>query len=225
MSVKSRVACPAQAERLRSGDLALISTLPDGWSCRSRRPRELPRKVLVTECSAYPYSFRPPPRAASNAPPSAGEKAPNTPISVLVTGSSQPGAPAGVNAPLSPGASSGWASSAGELSAAAFSAARTTSSIWPSRTPARETTPALIPSRPCAIAMTVSCRDRDTPFVVRVLPAQRRFAEDVSSARTTHSSHCAAASARSTDSCGVMRSPPRCSGSALPAAGRTGSRG
>src|SRR6185437_9967221 len=58
-SVKSRVAWPAQAEPPGSADLALISALPVGWSWRSRSPVEVPRKVLVSECSAYPYSFRP----------------------------------------------------------------------------------------------------------------------------------------------------------------------
>ena len=44
-----------------------MSTLPVGWSCRSRSPVEVPRNVLVTECSANPYSFRPADGAASNA--------------------------------------------------------------------------------------------------------------------------------------------------------------
>ena len=56
--------------------------------------------------------------------------------------------------------------------------------------------------------MTVSWRERETPLVVSVFPAQRRFAEEVSSAITTQSSHRAAASARSTVSCGVMPGPP-----------------
>ena len=38
------------------------------------------------------------------------------------------------------------------------------------------------------MAMTVSCRERATPLVVSVLPAQRRFAVEVSSAITTQSS-------------------------------------
>ncbi len=167
--------------------------------------------------------------ATPNASPSAAEKDRNTPIPVPVTGSSQaacPGpacAPAGApvpNASPSPGASRGCASSAGEPSAASFSASRTTSSIWSARTPARDTTPvrAAVPSR--LIATTVSWRERDTPFVVSVFPAQRRFADEVSSAITTQSSHRAAASARSTVSCGPMPSwfpagavmflPPRC---------------
>ena len=44
--------------------------------------------------------------------------------------------------------------------------------------------------------MTVSCRDRETPLVVSVLPAQRRFADELSSAMTMQSSLRAAASAR-----------------------------
>ncbi len=58
-SVKSQVAWPAQAEPPGAADLALMSALPLGWSWRSRSPLEVPRKVLVSECSAYPYSFRP----------------------------------------------------------------------------------------------------------------------------------------------------------------------
>src|SRR5512142_2952855 len=53
-SVKSRVATPVQAERARSADLALSSTRPVGWSCRSRRPDVVPRKVLSIWCSANP---------------------------------------------------------------------------------------------------------------------------------------------------------------------------
>ena len=52
------------------------------------------------------------------------------------------------------------------------------------------------------MAMTVSCREPATPLVVSVLPAQRRLAVEVSSAITTQSSDLAAASARSTVSCG-----------------------
>ena len=57
-SVKSRVATPVQAERAMSADLALSSTRPVGWSCRRRSPAEVPRNVLVSSCSANPYSFR-----------------------------------------------------------------------------------------------------------------------------------------------------------------------
>ena len=53
-SVKSRVATAAQAERAMSADLAFSSTRPVGWSCRSRRPAEVPRNVLVMSCSANP---------------------------------------------------------------------------------------------------------------------------------------------------------------------------
>jgi hypothetical protein len=52
------------------------------------------------------------------------------------------------------------------------------------------------------MAMTVSCREADTPLVVSVLPAQRRLAAEVSSAITTQSSLRAAARARSTASWG-----------------------
>src|SRR5262249_55957418 len=76
--------------------------------------------------------------------------------------------------------------------------------------PARALTPARVPSPARLIAMTVSCRDRDTPSVVSEFAAQRRFAEDVSSAITTQSSQRAAARARSTVSCGVTLPPRPC---------------
>jgi len=73
-------------------------------------------------------------RGGVKAPPSAAEKDRNTPISVPVTGSSQAACPVLARAPVPdaspcPGPSSGCSSSAGELSAAACSAARTTSAI------------------------------------------------------------------------------------------------
>ena len=48
------------------------------------------------------------------------------------------------------------------------------------------------------MAITVSRRERATPLVVSVLPAQRRFAFEVSSAITTQSSDFDSDSARST---------------------------
>ena len=171
--------------------------------------------MLVSECSAYPYSFRPAAAAAPNASPRAGENVVNTPMPVLPGSSSQPGWPGSgpsltPNASGSPGPSSGCASSAGELWLAADSAAATTSATWSARTPALDTTPACGPPAPRVIAMTVSWRDRATPLVVSEFAAQRRFAVEVSSAITMQSSHRAAASARSTVSCGVMRPPARC---------------
>jgi hypothetical protein len=75
-------------------------------------------------------------------------------------------------------------------------------------------TPAAAPSARRSMAMTVSWRERDTPLVVSVLPAQRRLALEVSSAMTTQSSLRAAASARSTVSCGenslMLHLPPPC---------------
>src|SRR6185369_5935964 len=53
-SVKSRVDTPVQADRAMSADLAFSSTRPVGWSCRSRSPAEVPRKVLCSWCSANP---------------------------------------------------------------------------------------------------------------------------------------------------------------------------
>src|ERR1035437_9557410 len=121
ISLKSRVPWPAQAERAISADLALRSTFPVGWSCRSRSPVDVPVNVLTTECSANPYSFRPAVPAASSAWPSAPATSRKIPISVPLTGSSQPGPrlPAGAsirNASLSPDPSKGRASSAGEPS-------------------------------------------------------------------------------------------------------------
>src|ERR1039457_6010165 len=66
------------------------------------------------------------------------------------------------------------------------------------------------------MAITVSWRDRDTPLVVSVLPAQRRFADEVSSAITTQSSHSATARARSIVFCGLMRCLPLASGASFP---------
>ena len=217
-SVKSRVATPAQAERAMSADLAFSSTRPAGWSYRFRSPAEVPRNVLVSSCSANPYSFRSAASAARSVCPSAAAKSRITPISVWPGGESQPGSPSFI--PNEPGFSasiSSAASSAGAPSAAACSASRTTSSIWSGRTPARDTTPAAAPSPRRSMAMTVSWRERDTPLVVSVLPAQRRLAAEVSSAITMQPSDRAAASARSTVSAGetalvmVMLPPlPRC---------------
>ena len=60
--------------------------------------------------------------------------------------------------------------------------------------------------------MTVSWRELVTPLVVSVLPAQRRLADEVSSAITTQSSQRAACSACSTAACGegrIMTPRPR----------------
>jgi hypothetical protein len=54
MSLQSRVCAPAQADRVRSRDLAFISSRPVGWSCRRRRPVEDARKVEDIRCSAKP---------------------------------------------------------------------------------------------------------------------------------------------------------------------------
>ena len=81
-SVKSRVATPVQADRAISADLAFSSTRPVGWSCRSRSPAEVPRKVLSIWCSANPYSFRLAPSAARSVCPSAAAKSRSTPIPV-----------------------------------------------------------------------------------------------------------------------------------------------
>ncbi len=110
--------------------------------------------------------------------------------------------------PADAASTSGPASSAGPLSAAARSAARTRSSIWSGVTPARATMPVEMPSGLWSIAMTVSWRDRVTPLVVSVLPAQRRLALLDSPAMTTQPFVRDRASARSTVSCGVVTSRP-----------------
>src|ERR1700691_4679944 len=206
-SVKSRVAAPAHADRARSADLAFSSSRPDGWSWRSRNPAEVPTNVEVTPCSANPYSFRPAPSASRSVSPSCAAKPRNTPKSVPAEGEDQrsEGSERTVASPEMRSA----ASSAGEACSAAFSASRTSSSTWSVLMPERATTPTpAVPSRRRAIAITVSERVAATPLVVSVLPAQRRFAVEDSSAMTTVSPPAlAAASARSTVSCGVMEGP------------------
>src|ERR1039458_9358170 len=173
-SEKSRVAAPAHAERSRSADLAFSSTRPVGWSCRCRTPAEVPRKVLFSSCSANPYSFLPAAWAARKVSPSAAAKSRITPISVRPGAESHRGSSSSFwpNDPACVGPASSSVSSAG-----ACSASRTTPSIWSGRTPARDTTPAEAPwPARRSMAMTVSWRERDTPLVVSVLPAQRRAA-------------------------------------------------
>ena len=108
---------------------------------------------------------------------------------------------------MSPGPISGAASSASDPSAASFSAARTTLSTSSSRTPDRDTTPTAAPAARRSMAITVSRRERATPFVVSVFPAQRRFAVDVSSAMTTQSLLAETERACSTMSCGRWLMP------------------
>ena len=169
--------------------------------------------TAVSDLMIYLYWSAGAPRSVS---PSAAAKPRSTPISVRPGGESQRGSPFSMpNGPPVPDPASGSASSAGVASAAACSASRTTSSIWSGRTPAREITPAAAPSARWSMAMTVSWRERDTPLVVSVLPAQRRLALEVSSAITTQSSDRLTARARSTASCGenplaaVTAGPPR----------------
>ena len=121
--------------------------------------------------------------------------------------------PAAAGARLRGRRRSGAASSAGRARAAACSAARTTSSIWSvrSRRPGTPPRPRRLARR--SMAITVSRRERATPLVVSVLPAQRRLALEVSSAITTQSSDSDSASARSTISCG--RPPLPVTGSGL----------
>jgi hypothetical protein len=65
----------------------------------------------------------------------------------------------------------------------------------------RDTTPVAVPSLPPIVAITVSCRPRITPLVVRVFAAQRRFASLDSCAITMQPSLVDSCSARSTTSC------------------------
>ncbi len=99
---------------------------------------------------------------------------------------------------------SGCASSAGPAPRAAASAARTSGSSSSEVTADRETTPDAVPRAPSAVATTVRVRPRVTPFVVSALPAQRRLAEDCSSAMTTRPSVVDSSSARSTISYGLL---------------------
>ena len=168
-SAKSRVASPAHADRVRSADLAFSSTLPGGLVvAQPQAGRACPGTSRSARARRTRTASARPDRPRARASPSWAAKSASTPMPVRSGASDQP-APAPA-APDSCGPGSGAASSAGALDAASFSAARTTSSIWSSVTPARETTPAAAPS-PCrSMAITVSRRDRATPLVVSVLP-------------------------------------------------------
>ncbi len=196
-SLKSRVERPAHADLVRSGDLALSSSVPFGWSCRSRSPVDVPTYVDTSSWLAKPYSSRPPARARAKASPSAGAKSANTAEEVSAGASVNSGDRA---TPVT----SGCASSAGPAPRAAASAARTRGSSSSAVTADRDTTPEAVPSLPSTVATTVRVRPRVTPFVVSALPAQRRLAVDCSSAMTTHPSARDSSRARSTTSCGLL---------------------
>lgn len=149
----------------------------------------------MTEWYAKPYSLRPPARAAAKDSPRAGAKAANTSEEVSAGGSVKEGL-AGTPS------TSGWASSAGPAARAAASAARTSGSSSYAVTAARDTTPEAVPWAPSTVATTVRVRPRVTPLVVRALPAQRRLAEESSSAMTTQPSARDSSRARSTISWG-----------------------
>src|SRR4051794_1011242 len=202
-SVKSRVPVPAHTERPKSGLLPLSSTRPVGWSWRSRRPVEVPRYVVAMECSAKPNSSSSRSRAAPNASPSAGANSRKTSMEVSAGSTVQSPAPAGASL------ISGTASSAGPASRAACSLAATSSSM--SGVPVRATVPAAIPAPPSTKETTTTRRERIDPLVVRLLPAQRRLASELSTTKATCPSAVEAASAFSTTSCGVRRltRPPR----------------
>jgi hypothetical protein len=170
--VKSRVPTPDHTERAKSGDLPLSSTRPEGWSCRSRSPVEVPRYVVAIECSAKPNSSSLRSRASPKASPSAGAKSPNTLIEVSAASASHGPDPGGTSL------TRGIASSAGPASRAARSLACTRSAM--SGVPVRATVPAAIPAPPSTKEMTTTCRDRMAPLVVRLLLAQRRLASELS---------------------------------------------
>ena len=85
---------------------------------------------------------------------------------------SQSPAPAGFSL------TSGTASSAGPASRAACSLAATSAAT--SGVPVRATVPAAMPEPPSRNETTTTCRERIAPFVVRLLPAQRRLASELS---------------------------------------------
>ncbi len=140
---------------------------------------------------AKPYSSRPPERARAKASPRAGAKSPKTAEPVSAGASVKP-ADAGTPE------TGGWASSAGPAARAAASAARTSGSRSSGVTADRDTTPDAVPCAPSTVATTVRDRPRVTPFVVSALPAQRRLAEEYSSAMTAQPSAVDSSSARST---------------------------
>ncbi len=191
------MALPAQAERVRSGDLAFSSSVPFGWSWRSRSPVDVPRYVESIWWWAKPYSSRPPERARAKASPSAGAKPAKTSEPVSAGGSVK-------SAETGTPETSGCASSAGPAPRAAASAARTSGSRSSAVTAERDTTPEAVPSAPSTVAITVRVRPRVTPFVVSALPAQRRLADELSSATTTQPSAVDSSSARSTISYGLL---------------------
>ena len=213
-SVKSRVASPAHADRLRSIDFAfelnlarrLVVPQPQaGRGAEERRgqivlgePVQLPpagagRAERVAELPGEPLQHADAGTLRRIVPPRApGHMLPRTDLS--------PGRPAGSRPPpASP----------------RRPPSRPRGRCFPPRrrgprtgTPRR---PRPRPSRQ-SMAITVSRRERATPFVVSVFPAQRRLAVDVSSAMTTQSPHVATERACSTMSCGrwFMPLPPPC---------------
>lgn len=177
--------------------MAFSSSVPFGWSWRSRSPVDVPRYVDVSWWCAKPYSSRPPARARAKASPRAGANSANT-SELVSAGASVKSGDEGT--PVT----SGCASSAGPAPRAAASAARTSGSRSSAVTAERDTTPDAAPSAPSTVAMTVRVRPRVTPFVVSALPAQRRLAEESSSAMTTQPSAVDSSSARSTISYGLL---------------------
>ncbi len=146
---------------------------------------------------AKPYSSRPPERARAKASPSAGAKSAKTSDPVSAGGSVK-------SADAGTPDTRGCASSAGPAPRAAASAARTSGSRSSAVTAERVTTPDAVPCAPSTVAITVRVRPRVTPFVVSALPAQRRLAEEFSSAITTQPSAVDSESARSTISYGLL---------------------
>src|SRR6476661_2954783 len=77
--------------------------------------------------------------------------------------------------------------------------------------PLRATVPAAMPAPPSTNETTTTCRDRIAPLVVRLLPAQRRLASELSTTKVTWPSTVEAARACSTICCAeswVIDAPP-----------------
>ena len=193
---------PTQAEPDRSGVFALSSTEPVGCTQRRRTPADVPSQVVTSAWLANPYC-RCGPASTSARPPA---NPPNTPIEVSAASSSQVVSPV-----VGPGRSA--ASRAGPASRAEASAARTRSASCAGSVIATPdaTTPAAVPPSTATTATTVTCVAVVCPFVVIVELAQRSTASLDVRTSTTHPCRCAAAaSVRSTISCGLTAPPRGC---------------
>ncbi len=158
--------------------------------------------MQVSECSAKPYSFRPAARGGAERLAERPARRPENADPGAAGGSSQPRRSGGTAGGVTSGSASwrGGAAGGGLLGLPHDVG----DLVVPDARPGHHARPR--PASPRRVmAMTVSCRVLDTPLVVSVLPAQRRLADEVSSAITTQSSQRAGRSARSTSSCGGLR--------------------